>query len=574
MRSPAEIAFRLSQEATNFWLYLQPPEPSLITPWPLALPPNPGIGRPALASDIECGRYELLGLRGDGETPPRWRRDFVSGRESSTKYFRRIPYLDPTMVGDHKVVWEANRHQQLVVLAMEGRQETLERWLASWMEENPVQRGINWTSALEVGFRALSWIWIWHYAGELFPSRLREKFLRTLWLHGRHLEANLSIYFSPNTHLLGEAVALHALGTLFPHWPSAGRWKRVGRQTVLDCLERQARPDGSHFEQSSFYHVYALDFFLLHHILENGGPAYEAKLRGMALYLDALMGPARSLPYLGDDDGGRVFDSFGPRRHFGRATLALAGQFFPDLALGFEKEDLFPLALCWLGRERCNTPPGPRGPAPARLFPDSGLVAIEWGQKQLLFHGRAWGSGSAGHSHSDGLHFVARHGENEVFRDPGTGTYLGDSAKREWFRGSAAHNTIRVNHRDQAVPGGPFRWRDFAEFEAPRLDATPHGWRAEGAWRGAGVKHRRVLDWDTNAERLRVLDVVDSDKGSAFVEMYWHTEAEPRRWPEGMRVRRVQAWRSEAHGAWEECAAWCADGEVRTPWQWETEWCY
>jgi len=40
------------------------------------------------------------------------------------------------------------------------------------------------------------------------------------------------VYFSPNTHLLGEAVALHALGVLFPDFSHAARWAEHGGRIV------------------------------------------------------------------------------------------------------------------------------------------------------------------------------------------------------------------------------------------------------------------------------------------------------------------------------------------------------
>src|SRR5262249_31347011 len=149
-------------------------------------------------------------------------RDYVHGISSGLPYCRRSPYLDLRQVGDHKVVWELNRHQHLVLLAQaflftEERAFLDEafRELESWLEANPFLRGINWASALEVAFRALSWIWLWSMAGEQMPQPLRERFLTALFRHGCFLEHNLSVYFSPNTHLLGEVVALHALGELF-----------------------------------------------------------------------------------------------------------------------------------------------------------------------------------------------------------------------------------------------------------------------------------------------------------------------------------------------------------------------
>src|SRR4029077_19244415 len=136
---------------------------------------------------------------------------------TGTDYFRLIPYLDFARAGDHKIIWELNRHQHLTTLAqaclLSGRDEYFDeiiRQWESWVIANPYQRGINWASALEVAFRALSWIWVYHLVGPQMEADFRRRFLNELYRHGLHIERNLSFYFSPNTHLLGEAVALHA----------------------------------------------------------------------------------------------------------------------------------------------------------------------------------------------------------------------------------------------------------------------------------------------------------------------------------------------------------------------------
>ena len=159
----------------------------------------------------------------------------VSGKSSGVDYFRGMPYLDFERVGDHKVVWELNRHQHLVLLAqawrLTGRPEFLreiEAQLEGWWGANPYGYGINWASALEVAFRALSWIWVFHIAGDAMSESFRRRLLDSLYVHGRHISGNLSVYFSPNTHLMGEAVALHAIGVLFPEFPRARRWRREG----------------------------------------------------------------------------------------------------------------------------------------------------------------------------------------------------------------------------------------------------------------------------------------------------------------------------------------------------------
>ena len=208
-----------------------------------------------IADGILRHRFPILGLTVDTGPTIEWRRDYLHQVTSGTPYFRRSPYLDFSRVGDHKVIWELNRHQHLTLLAqaflLTGRREYLDeafRQIESWLDANPFLRGINWASALEVAFRALSWAWLWHMVGSEMPDALRARFLTALNRHGCYLELNLSVYFSPNTHLLGEAVALHALGALFPSFPRAATWTGTGGRIVEEEMRRQVRDDGESLE--------------------------------------------------------------------------------------------------------------------------------------------------------------------------------------------------------------------------------------------------------------------------------------------------------------------------------------
>ena len=286
MRSPEEIYFRLRQELGNLAMFLFPPSATGACLRLPALLPDAAAVAAALrdtnyaaevariADQILLHRFPILGVTVETGPAIDWRRDYLNKVSTGTPYFHRVPYLDFSRAGDHKVIWELNRHQHLTLLAqaflLTGRREYLDeafRQIGSWLDANPFLRGINWASALEVAFRALSWAWLWHMAGSQMPDALRGRFLTALGRHGRYLEGNLSVYFSPNTHLLGEAVALHALGVLFPEFPHAARWAKDGGRIVEQQMERQVRADGSHFEQSAYYHVYALDLFLLYWLL-------------------------------------------------------------------------------------------------------------------------------------------------------------------------------------------------------------------------------------------------------------------------------------------------------------------
>jgi len=78
----------------------------------------------------------------------RWRRDYRSGKETGTGYFRLIPYLDTSRAGDHKNIWELNRHQHLVLLAQVWLITGDELWfdeivreLESWWGEKSIPTG-------------------------------------------------------------------------------------------------------------------------------------------------------------------------------------------------------------------------------------------------------------------------------------------------------------------------------------------------------------------------------------------------------------------------------------------------
>src|SRR5207245_315273 len=184
--------------------------------------------------------------------------------------------------------------------------------LESWMEQNPPKLGMNWASSLEVAFRAISWLWSFYFFKDspLLTPRLFVLALKFLYLHARHLETYLSTYFSPNTHLTGEALGLYYLGTLLPEFRRARRWQTTGRQILLNELERHVRPDGVYFEQSSYYHRYTIDFCAHFHTLAelNGEPAeldFAEKYIALLDHLMHLTRPDGRTPLFADDDGGR-----------------------------------------------------------------------------------------------------------------------------------------------------------------------------------------------------------------------------------------------------------------------------
>lgn len=433
-------------------------------------------------------RFDLLGLRdlsfGD---PIDWRLEPLSGKRTPLVHWSRLNYLDAAVAGDKKIVWELNRHQYFMTLGQaywltrdERYAETFAAHLGSWMDQNPPKLGINWASSLEVGFRAISWLWAFHFfkdSAALTP----ELFLRAmkfLYLHARHLETYLSTYFSPNTHLTGEALALYYLGTLLPEFRDSGRWRETGKRILLEQLPIHVRADGVYFEQSSFYHRYTTDFYTHFLVLAraNGDALPLEVVEKLTLLLDHLMyitRPDGTTPFFGDDDGGRLVMLDQRAGNNFRAALATGAALFDrgdykQVAGEAAEETLWLLGSQGLGAfDRLQS----RDPEKQSVaFPNGGYYVMRDGWKRtanyLLLDCGPHGMSNCGHAHADALSFdLAAHGRTMLI-DPGTYTYTGSKEGRDWFRSTKAHNALTVDGESSSTSAGPFSWTTIAKCRA------------------------------------------------------------------------------------------------------------
>ena len=423
-------------------------------------------------------RFDLLGYEAvDYGTRIDWHLDAVHGKRAPRRPWFRVRYLNFDHVGDAKVTWELSRHQHLVTVAKAYRltgearyaRELFQQWY-DWHEQNPYGVGINWASSLEVAFRSLSWLWVWNLLNgcSVVPERFSLDLRRALALNGRHISTFLSIYFSPNTHLLGEGVGLFFIGTLCPELHSARRLQERGWDIVLSEAQRQVRPDGMHFEQSLYYHVYALDFFLHARILADVNsipvPAQFDQTIEKMLDVISAMGEANPLPRFGDDDGGRLFDPRRNRVEHLLDPLATGAALFdrPDFkaAAGGTREE-----TVWLlgtkGVSRFEKLPSTRQPASSYCLEPSGIYVMSSSkpvQSQLVIDVGPQQPGRVGHRHADALSVQLTVGGKMLLVDPGTFAYVDSARERDWFRGTAAHNTLQIDHLPQLESAGPFNW--------------------------------------------------------------------------------------------------------------------
>ncbi|HTC23148.1 MAG TPA: alginate lyase family protein [Gemmatimonadales bacterium] len=484
--------------------------------------PDSGPRIVAVADRTLQKRFDLLGYRqlsfGD---PIDWHLDPVARRRAPLLHWTLLDPLDAATVGDSKVVWELSRHQWLVRLGQAYRLTGDERYaevfadtIRDWRQANPPGMGINWTSSLEAAFRLISWCWslsLFRGSAALTP-RLRADFVEGIAGHALRIERYLSHYFSPNTHLTGEALGLFYAGTVFPLLPGASRWRREAAQILIREADRQILPDGVYIEQSTCYQSYTAEIYLHFLMLasRNRIPIPSGVIRRLESLLDALLAlrrPNGSLPQIGDGDGGRLLpleprlpgDASGV---FSTAAAVLkrgdyawaAGGLMPDVLwlLGAEGGQIFDSVASGIPAQ-----------AASRLLPDGGYAVMRTGwdseADQVILDGGPLGCRvSGGHGHADLLTIEASFRGQPYIVDPGTFRYTADEGWRGYYRGTAAHSTIEIDEVGQAVPRGPFGWvsRPRAQIicwtSTPGLDTAVAEHHAYGRLQDP-VVHRRAV---------------------------------------------------------------------------------
>jgi hypothetical protein len=413
-----------------------------------------------------------------------WHRDPVNGKEAPRIWWQKIDCLENQVVGDPKVIWELNRHQHFVLLGIAYLLSGSERYheeylcqLTSWIDSNPPKKGINWASSLELAFRCIAWAWSYHlFGGETkFPEESFLRFLSFLARQGEHIERNLSIYHSPNTHLTGEALGLFYLGVCFPYLRDAAKWVEIGKKVLLQEVQRQVLDDGGYMERSIWYHRYTLDIYLHFYLLArmNGidlSEDVESAIQRLGEFLVYCSRPDRSIPLIGDDDGGRLLALDSLRSDDLRGIFSTLAVLFGRGDFKFLSDEYQEETFWLLGAEskaayeeiEVYEPP-----FRSMAFSKTGYFFMRnsWSKHDnyLAFDCGPHGWLNCGHAHADLLSFQIQSGYQPIIVDPGTFTYAGEL--RNYFRDADRHSTIKVDSFYPAVPGGPFSWRLTPQYK-------------------------------------------------------------------------------------------------------------
>jgi len=463
-----------------------------------ALVPSPTDPIPiiTIADDACAGRFTLLGFSTfDLGCLPDWHTDPHSGhRWDPAAPAHRLDLMTRDSPADVRIAWELNRFHHATALGVAWQLTHDDRYPATfvsqvndWLAANPVGHGVNWACAMEVAIRAVNWLFACALMQEPLPVEFVRTLLGALLTHGRFIRANLELALVTTNHYLADLCGLAVLGLALPG-AEPDRWRRFGLREMAHEMVFQVYSDGADFEASTIYHRLVVELFELPvRLARSTGapvpPLLTERMPLMQAFIAAITRPDDTIPLIGDSDDGHLLPY--SSRPFSCTSSSTA---FPHAGIYVMRHDDHYL-ICDCG------PNGQRG--------------------------------NGGHAHNDTLSFELYAGRPWIV-DPGTYVYTGDLTAYNWFRSTAAHNTLVVDGEEQA------RFDSREPFLlAPDARPTVHRWETKPEYdlldaEHAGyqrlpdpVTHRRQFLFDKQRGLWLVRDVV-TGRGTHRLDWCFH----------------------------------------------------
>ncbi|HEY4046210.1 MAG TPA: alginate lyase family protein [Acidobacteriaceae bacterium] len=370
----------------------------------------------------------------------------------------------------------------------------------SWCNQNSTGREAGW-HPFSLSLRIVNWLkFLGRNANHLEEAEDRgqiKQILVSLRIQVLSLESRLERELLAN-HLLKNAKALVFAGTLL-ECLEATRWRDLGQRLLREQIAEQILLDGGHIERSPMYHAWVLDDMLdIRNLFASCPPDTPECVSGisncierMTGYLGQIIHPDGEIPLLNDSQLGVT-----------RPTAQI-----------LEDSGAYQVKTCPDGTE-------------VQSFENTGYTIIRdlSSRSFLIFDCGPLGPDyQPGHGHSDVLSYeLTLHGQR-VIVDTGVSSYE-PSPERYYERSTAAHNTIRVDGREQAEIWGSFRVGSRPSVSRIRHGQSPKFQFVQGAhfgYRNLGVVHSRtIIHLGTNNSWVFVDRI--SGKGNHKVESFIH----------------------------------------------------
>jgi hypothetical protein len=492
----------------------------------------------AQAESILAGNVPFFGqLSFASGFPPRWFENPVTGQKVSPQQsWTQMRFASP-VYGDLKFILEPSRFLFVYPLvrayALSGDERyPLAFWSAieNWIHQSPPMAGPLWICGQECSLRILALSFALHgfiHSRSTTDDRVA-LLISMIAGHAWRTAQTLGYARSQRSnHLISEAVGLWTAGMLYPELREAQVWRNLGAHLLHEAVLDQITPDGVSQQHSFNYQRMILHLLLwtLRLAEIHNAPLHEdiraralAAFDFMRAWIDLVSGYA---PNYGSDDGSLILPlALGAYRDF-RPMLQLGASVLnrPGLEPGSWDE-----AALWLGKKPAAAPVEKqvtKEEKPAFPSAETGYFRLGDGSSWALIRA---GRYTRRPFQADQLHVDLWWQGMNIARDAGTYLYNGPPPWNNGFAGTAVHNTVLIDGRDQMRRSGRFLWLDWAQASGRLYPSNNHSYadRFEGehdGYRKFGVMHRRSVQW-LNAAGCAIVDDIEG-AGSHSVRLHW-----------------------------------------------------
>lgn len=353
----------------------------------------------------------------------------VEGNERSNTFPKKF-YKDitiplnqsRTLQKDIKVPWELSRFYHLYVLGkafqITGNQkykDTFVEHIADWQQQNPFLYGVNWMCPMEVGIRAINWVWGYNFFCDVLNEKFKQNFINSLYDHMYYLEHNWEWYDGrTSNHYLSDLVGYFYLCWFFKDLAGMHKKREWCYQEILSEFNKQVQEDGTSYEGSTAYHRLVTE--LLYHfkfVCDEFGLIlpewFETTLQKMFTFLAWCSYAPNTLVTIGDNDSGKILFNGLPK------IMPVTQQNITGI----------------------------------KEFKNFGLSVYKTKNVHFTLRHHAHNNKQpSGHFHNDvGSITLALHGV-PIFIDPGSFVYTPSAEWRNYFRSIKVHNTFYIKGRE------------------------------------------------------------------------------------------------------------------------------
>jgi hypothetical protein len=439
-------------------------------------------------------------------------------------------------IGDIKKVWEASRFDWVLGFIQDGAMgnrasiDKLNIWLEDWAEKNSPFQGPNWKCGQEASIRVM------HLACAAIISKQYENtepaLISIVKAHLKRIAPTIQYAIAQdNNHGTSEAAALFIGGSwlLENEDPQGRSWQKLGLKWLENRAKNLIQPDGSFSQHSVNYHRVMLDTYCLAEVwrktleLPSFSDDLYARLKAATNWLYQITNENTGhVPNLGANDGARLIPltktSYGDFRPSVHLSMVL---FWQQRAWAEDGE--WNQALTWLSVE---IPLKTAGKQTSQQFDDGGYNVLHDNQAMVLFNYPRF---SFRPSQADALHVDLWHKGKNLLRDGGTYSYNTTNDNLNYFNGTASHNTVQFDERDQMPRLSRFllgNWLKSTDVTPINKDGDTQSCAA-GYKDHQGAKHHRLVA--LNNKVLRVEDTISGFKTKAILRWRltpgnWHLD--------------------------------------------------